>query len=175
MHQTLKRLRDAVLPGSNSRQGFHHGKMLVNVHDVQTLLRDYDRIDAIVRTEHLTKERELFKSACRLGTHFFIHRYLMSCAHGRANGSEKAHRHAELCLFYVAAWFDLGDVELVRRVYEDTYQAVHKATQVLTDNLDTEIGFPLEDLPDYDELWPKFFEKFHEIAIKTLSIGGNGQ
>lgn len=110
----------------------------------------------------------LFKTACRIRTDFIIARYLMSNAHGRWNGAEKAQRHAELCAFYVACAFDLADESDVRRDHEDEFQAVHEATQALTSNLDEEIGFPLDSQPDYDALIPLFFERFHAIAIKTL-------
>lgn len=168
MSDVLKRLRAAVIPGSLNQRGMGYPRMNVYVRDVEELLRNYDRIDAIVRTEHLTKERDLFKNACRLHTYFTINRYLMSCSCDRASGFEKATRHSELCSFYVAAWFGIEDADMARRHHEEAFEAVHDATQVLTDNLDTEIGFPLEDRPDYDELWPKFFERFHELAMDCL-------
>lgn len=90
---------------------------------------------------------KMFKQACRLHLNFAIHRYLMSNASGRMDGHEKAQRHIELCTFYVAAVRGVDDLDMVRRgldCHEDDYQAVHDATQALTDHLDEAIGFPLE-------------------------------
>lgn len=169
MSDVLKRLRAAVIPGSLNQRGLGYPRMNVRVSDVEELLRDYDRIDSVLRGAVPVGQRDMFKSACRLHTSWTICRYLMSCSHGREDGAEKALRHGELCAFYVAAWFDLGDVDLVRRTFEDAYQEVHDATQVLTDNLDTEIGFPMNSRPELDEMWPKFFERFHDIAVKCLA------
>ncbi|MFA6629046.1 MAG: hypothetical protein WCS55_04685 [Sulfuricurvum sp.] len=91
-----------------------------------------------------------------------IGRYLMSNAEGRWDGSEKAQRHIELCEFYLNC-FGIDKID----EYE-AFEAVHEATQELTDNLDTMIGFPLKGRPDYDDLEPKFFEIFHKIAVQTL-------
>lgn len=116
----------------------------------------------------------LFKQACRLHTSFTIARYLMSNAHGRWDGAEKAQRHSELCSFYVATVRGVDDVDMVRRgfpvCYENDYQAVHDATQALTDHLDEEIGFPLDSRPDYDKLTPLFFERFHSLALHALGV-----
>lgn len=112
----------------------------------------------------------LFKNACFISCNFAMMRYLMSNAHGRQDGAEKALRHAELCIFYVAAVKGMKDTDLVRRFHEDAFKAVHKNTQKLTDNLDEEIGFPLESRPDYDELLPLFFEKFHALALEALNV-----
>ena len=111
----------------------------------------------------------LFKNACWHANSMVKHRYLMSCADGRWDGAEKAQRHAELCTFYVAAVRGVADSAHVRRYHESDYQFVHGATQALTDNLDTEIGFPLTGRPDYDRLAPRFFERFHAIAIRALN------
>lgn len=111
---------------------------------------------------------ELFRHACWHANSLVIHRYLMSCAEGRWDGAEKAQRHAELCTFYVAAVRGVADSAHVRRHHEGDYQFVHGATQALTDNLDTEIGFPLTGRPDYDKLAPLFFERFHDLAIRAL-------
>lgn len=114
----------------------------------------------------------MFKQACRLHLDHAIHRYLMSNAAGRLNGAEKATRHIELCTFYVATVRGVDDLDTVRRSVggEADYQAVHRATQALTDHLDEVIGFPLEGRPDYGALAPKFFEHFHALAIKALGI-----
>lgn len=113
---------------------------------------------------------QMFKQACWLHLVFTINRYLMSCADGRQSGAEKALRHIELCRFYVAAVRGIDDVEQVRRGdHEDDYQAVHEATQALTDHLDDVIGFPLKVRPDYQALAPQFFEHFHTLAMSALS------
>lgn len=117
------------------------------------------------------KPVDRFKHACRLHTGFTIARYLMSNAAGRCDGAEKAQRHRELCQFYVAAVRGHKDPERVDTLSED-YLAVHRKTQELTDYLDTAIGFPLDRRPDYDTLEPKFFEKFHELALAALDGEG---
>lgn len=112
----------------------------------------------------------LFKQACWLACDVAVHRYLMSNAHGRQSGAEKAERHAELCKFYVAAVRGINDVDLVRRHHEDDYDKVHTKTQELTDYLDEVIGFPLDSAPDYDVLAPLFFDKFHQLALEALGV-----
>ena len=109
-----------------------------------------------------------FKQACWLSLEFSVHRYLMSNAKGRWNGAEKAHCHIELSTFYVAAVRGVSRDE-VRMDFEDDFKAVHDRTQALTDNLDEVIGFPLESDPDYDTLAPKFFERFHALALEALA------
>jgi hypothetical protein len=116
----------------------------------------------------MTTAAQMFKQACRLHLDHAIHRYLMSNTSGRMDGHEKAQRHIELCTFYVAAVRGVDDLDLVRRGHEDDYQAVHDATQALTDHLDEVIGFPLEGRPDYRALVPLFFEKFHTLAMQAL-------
>jgi len=108
-----------------------------------------------------------FKQACWLSLEFAVNRYLMSNAHGRWDGAEKAHRHIELCTFYVAAVRGVSRDE-VRIEFEPDFKAVHDHTQALTDNLDEAIGFPLESDPDYTALAPKFFERFHALALAAL-------
>lgn len=109
-----------------------------------------------------------FRQACWLAMSHTIGRYLMSNAKGRWNGAEKAHCHEHLCKFYVAA---VRGVELddVRVDHGEDYKAVHDNTQKLTDNLDEAIGFPLESTPDYEVLEPKFFERFHVLALEALA------
>lgn len=117
--------------------------------------------------------KQMFKQACRLHLDHTINRYLMSNAHGRLDGAEKAQRHIQLCTFYVAAVRGVDDLDMVRRgleSHEDDFQAVHEATQALTDHLDEVIGFPLDDRPDYDALVPLFFERFHELALQALGV-----
>lgn len=116
---------------------------------------------------------DYFKNACRIHTNFFVGRYLMSNAAGRQNGAEKAQVHRELCQFYVAAVHGISDPELVHREHDEIYQAVHSATQALTDYLDEVIGFPLESDPDYDKLVPLFFERFHQLAMTSLEVQRN--
>ena len=101
--------------------------------------------------------------ACRLHADFAINRYLMSNADGRESGAEKAQRHHELCEFYVDVFRGEDDED------QNWYWAAHTATQQLTDNLDTEIGFPLKGAPDYDKLAPLFFERFHALASAALA------
>lgn len=110
-----------------------------------------------------------FKNACRLTTSFAIGRYLMSNAHGRWNGAEKALRHIELCKFYVAAVRGFDDAEKVELSSED-FEAVHDLTKQLTDQLDEVIGFPLDSAPDYAKLEPLFFEHFHALAMQALKV-----
>lgn len=122
--------------------------------------------ESVLADQELAAEAR-FRQACWLAMRFTIGRYLMSNAKGRWDGAEKAHRHEELCKFYVAA---VRAVELddVRVHHEADYKAVHDHTQKLTDNLDEAIGFPLESDPDYDVLEPKFFERFHVLALEAL-------
>lgn len=110
-----------------------------------------------------------FKSACWLRTSFSIGRYLMSNAHGRWNGAEKALYHRELCKFYVASVRGFDDEGLVDLCGED-FKAVHKSTQQLTDRMDEVIGFPLDSAPDYAKLEPLFFEHFHTLAMQALQV-----
>lgn len=113
---------------------------------------------------------DLFKQACWLACQLNIHRYLMSNAHGRHDGVEKAKQHAALCCFYVAAVKGVDNDQLVRRYFDFDFDVVHRTTQELTDNLDEAIGFPLNSTPDYEELAPLFFEKFHDLAMKALRV-----
>lgn len=109
-----------------------------------------------------------FKQACRIHLDLVLHRYLMSNASGSASGAEKAIRHRELCSFYVGVVRGV-DPDHVGRLYDNDYKAVHRKTQELTDNLD-DIGFPLNSTPDYDELVPVFFERFHALALEALGV-----
>jgi len=112
----------------------------------------------------------LFERACRLHTDLAIHRYLISNAHGRWDGAEKAARHHELCEFYVAMVTGQADPHIAYRDHRDEFKAVHTATKALTDHLDEAIGFPLESQPDYDILVPAFFKQFHTLAMQALSL-----
>ncbi len=108
------------------------------------------------------------KHACWLLMQHSIHRYLMSNAHGRWNGAEKAMRHLELCKMYVAVICG-GEIEDALPMHEDDFLAVHSKTQELTGSMDEAIGFPLESMPDYDALAPLFFEKFMDLARAAIA------
>jgi DNA-directed RNA polymerase subunit RPC12/RpoP len=108
-------------------------------------------------------------NALRLLMDFPISRYLMSCAEGRWDGHEKAMRHIELCTTFLAVLYG-GARDEVRREHPGEYEAVHLKTQDLTSYLDEQIGFPIKGQPDYDELVPKFFEKFIKLAREALGI-----
>lgn len=110
-----------------------------------------------------------FKNACYLALDFSISRYLIANTEGRLNGVEKAETHMEMCKFYIACKYGI-ETSKVRRLYEDEFQNLHKATQELTSYLDEKIGFPIKGRPDYDELLPKFFEEFHKISVETLNL-----
>lgn len=79
-----------------------------------------------------------FKSACWLRTSFSISRYLMSNAHGRWNGAEKALYHRELCKFYVAAVRGFDDEGLVDLCGEDMQWASGKVEEILACKLGEE-------------------------------------
>jgi len=110
-----------------------------------------------------------FKHVCWIHTAWTIHRYLMSNAEGRWDGAEKALRHRELCQFYVAAVRG-QEPDRVSSVDNSDYEAVHEGTRELTDYLDTAIGFPITGRPEYDDLAPRFFEKFHALAMSALGV-----
>lgn len=111
---------------------------------------------------------DYFKQACWLHLDFDINRYLMSIH--RCDGFEKATRHENLCTFYVAAMKGC-ELDAVRRLHEEDYQNVHRATQILTDNLDKYINFKHGDVKTLDRQTKQFFNKFHEIAVVTLKYG----
>ena len=99
-------------------------------------------------------------------TEDLVYRYLLSNSFGQWNGALKAHCHIELCRFYVAAYTGVRPDE----VYFSSiaYKAVHELTQKLTDHLDETIGFPTEEIPDFDKYGLLFFEKFHALALEAL-------
>ncbi|SFF33342.1 hypothetical protein [Paracidovorax wautersii] len=109
----------------------------------------------------------LVKHSLWLALEHTVNRYLMSNAHGRQSGAEKAQRHDELCCHYVAT-FRQTSLDKVKRTHEDEYQRVREHTRQLTDHLDTVIGFPLNSTPDYEDLASKFFTAFHLHAVAAL-------
>ena len=110
-----------------------------------------------------------FKHVCWLHTQHLVNRYLMSNADGREDGAEKAHRHIQLCCFYVAAIRGVEEDSFEAKLGDD-FDAVHELTSDFTSYMDEQIGFPLKGRPDYDKLAPLFFEKFHCLALKALGV-----
>lgn len=98
---------------------------------------------------------------------FDINRYLMSNADGRQDGAEKAECHFRLCKTFLAGYFKC-EIDSAMSLHYTRFDMLHSATQELTDNLPDEIGFPLKGRPDYDKLAPLFFDKFLDIAYKSL-------
>ncbi len=103
-----------------------------------------------------------------INTRFLITRYLMSNAHGRWNGAEKAEVHMELCGIFAETLCDVPSNYYQTDVLSKPYKLIHEKTQELTGYLDTAIGFPLDSDPDYDDLAPKFFKKFYALSRKAL-------
>lgn len=105
---------------------------------------------------------------------FDINRYLMANTAGRLNGGEKAERHLALCTTYCMVMLDVGlpngDRAFGRLSSErrSLMMFIHDWTQTLTGYMDTEIGFPIEDRPDYDKLAPKFFARFIELCEEAV-------
>jgi hypothetical protein len=93
----------------------------------------------------------------------------MSNAEGRQDGAEKAHRHRQLCSFYVALSFEIEEDD-VHKEFEtlDAYNEIHEKTSELTSFLDEQIGFPLKGRPDYDKLALLFFNKFHSLSMEVI-------
>ncbi len=112
-----------------------------------------------------------FRRACQIHTDSLIARYLIVNSEGRLDGAEKAERHSELCAFYVAVHKGCLPHDVMRMHFPD-YRKVHEKTQELTDFLDEQIGFPIAGTPDYDDLIPKFFERFHDLAMSALAASG---
>ncbi len=122
----------------------------------------------------MNREKNLLKMMVR----FESLRYLMSNADGRWDGAEKATRHINLSDAFVAWWFGLPSVSHGGRFnvnsgkYKDSFNSisttVRNATRPLTDHLDEVIGFPLEGRPNYDDLMPKFFDHFYDLAVEKL-------
>lgn len=99
-----------------------------------------------------------------------IGRYLLVNSHGRWDGAEKAMRHISLCTTYLSVALCCPS-DQVRTFNEDSFQKVHKKTQELTDHMDQIIGFPLESMPDFDALAPRFFNEFVRLAMEA--VGGS--
>lgn len=77
--------------------------------------------------------------------------YLLSNSVGCWDGNLKATMHEKLVDIYIK--YLGGDKDKLR-----------ENTRKLTDNLDTEIDFPLESLPNYGRLWGKFYTRFVELC-----------
>ncbi len=98
--------------------------------------------------------------------------YLQSNAHGRWDGSIKAGTHRMLCELFIserlgvstdrAASLYFGS--LLNHDRDSLVSRVRRATTDLTDNLDKEIGFPLEKAPNYNKLTPLFVAKFLSLT-----------
>jgi len=112
---------------------------------------------------------DLVKNACRVGTSFFIARYLISVA--RNDGFEKAERHEDLCNFYVALHrgCDPDDARMTdggRKMYA----RIHDHTAQLTSYLDEQIGFESDGrFIDTRKYTPLFFKKFHALAMEAAA------
>ena len=95
-----------------------------------------------------------------------IGRYLLSNSAGRWNGYEKAEMHIELSAIFLSSKI-LCSIDMAKR--SDYLMKIHDATRPLTDCLDVEIGFPIDEPPeDYDEFERKFFARFIELAEKEF-------
>ena len=94
--------------------------------------------------------------------------YLQSNACGMQDGAKKAGTHAELCALAVSEILDIP-MHYAGLIYfegERIVDLVREATRPLTDNLDTEIGFPLDIAPNYKRLTPLFAYKFVELVVE---------
>jgi len=110
---------------------------------------------------------EMFKRACKIQTQHAVFRYLIANTQGRLDGAEKAQRHKELCDFYVAIWKGC-DPDLAMRYHRDEWDAIHTATQEMTNHLD-KIGMPTDHShPKYEDIADRFFDGFHDIAMKLI-------
>jgi hypothetical protein len=121
------------------------------------------RVQVPLCVPFLTKEKDMTKTEKHLFwllIEFQIHRYLL--ANTRLNGFEKAEQHIDMSALFVALKL-LITSDGARRHHWKKVMAIHDYTQKLTDNLDTEIGFPIgEEVDDinYEQLSRKFFNKF---------------
>lgn len=92
--------------------------------------------------------------------HFLYIRYMLAVL--RHDGAEKALRHRELMTSFLRIKGKRGDEGYA------LYEQIHRATQSLTDNLDTEVDLHNPN-PDWDEMAYTFHRKFMEIASEALS------
>lgn len=134
---------------------------------VKAAVKYHDEKLATIQVENgwLKRERERSFALLRNVMDFSINRYLM--ANHRLDGAEKSDRHIYLCKVIISYYFAIN-LESVS-VIDDEFDLVHQATKPLTDNLDLEIGFPLDGTrPDYERLVPLFFDKFTKLALSAL-------
>lgn len=103
-----------------------------------------------------------------------IYRYLISNSYGRENGVDKSNYHISLIKKMVAYIKCVTPYD--QMIIEQPFESLHKYTRKLTDNLDKEIGFPLNEQPDYDQLVPLFFHRFIELCLElTPEIQGENK
>lgn len=104
---------------------------------------------------------------------FPIHRYLLANTHGREDGNEKAQRHMEISGILVG-FIRCQEYDEIRHFH--IMKEVHDyLAEILTDNMDKVIGFPVFKRPhNYNELTQKFFDviinhldKIEEIVKET--------
>ena len=124
-------------------------------------------VKAVDAEKEISDSRVKLANACQIALYQTIFRYLMAHEEGRWDGFEKALRHKELIQFYIAMNSGVVSPENIA-VNTQSYITLHEATRVITDNLDTAIGFPLTGKPDYDQLVPAFFSLIHTIICDTL-------
>ena len=92
--------------------------------------------------------------------------YLQSNACGMWDGGLKASTHRNLCELFISERLHV-DPRKAATIFvgtESLGSLVRLATLSLTDNLDEEIGFPLETAPNYNRLTPIFVAKFINLA-----------
>lgn len=174
--QLVARVLSAPIPGGSAARDWFVShdtpRAAENVNEVARRMAA-TAVDELGLLPRLAGLDAMVRAACRIHTQLMVHRYLISNSDGRLDGHEKMVRHGELCRFYVAFFYGHDDPDTVRHDHEEAFQAVHTATQQLTDYLDEVIGFPLKGRPDYDDLAPKFFNKFHDLAMAALAGRAN--
>jgi len=96
--------------------------------------------------------------------------YLQSNACGMWDGALKANTHRQLCVLFLANKLQVSRpiVEFLEIDDKPIISSIREATLSLTDNLDDEIGFPLETAPNYKKLTPMFAGKFKKLANDWL-------
>lgn len=92
--------------------------------------------------------------------------YLESNACGLWDGSLKASTHKSLCELFVSERLNISIADAVTIEVDGNRisDLVRESTLLLTDNLDEEIGLPLETAPNYKKLTPMFVDKFLQLA-----------